>query len=132
MMTGLMKIVFGLAVFLPCIIFAAESKWYYIGQDDQVIADITLRPGERKAFSIKSSTKREYMFQVEMKPEDTEKIKKGPYPVEMKQVGTNNTIRTFYGGLKCDPAKGVITLELTNISNREHKVVLFEPIGWNR
>lgn len=131
-MRRLTQLIVLLAVLMPCVIFAAERKWYYIGKDDLVIADLTLRPNERKVFVINSAITKEFMFQTEMTPEDSEKIKKGPYPVEMKQVGTNNSIRTFYGGLKCNPIKGVITLELTNVSTREYKVVVFEPVGWNQ
>lgn len=129
-MNKLIKYILILSALIPCVTYADEAKWYYIGNDDKVIADLRLEPKQKRVFIIKSSESKEIMFQTEIKQDDSEKRKKGPFPIEMKQIETNKSIRTFYGGLMCDPVKGVITLELTNVSDKQYKVVVFEAIGW--
>jgi len=131
-MNNTVRIIFvtTLLLFIATINHAKESKWYNIGEDDKVIADLTLRPKAKKAVTVRSSEAKKIMFQAEAKPGDWERIQKGPYPIEFKQIGTKNVIQTFYGGFSCEPINGVITLELTNLSEREQRVVVFEPIGW--
>lgn len=126
------KIVFAttLLLLIATTNYAKESKWFSIGKDDKVIADLNLQPKAKRAVTVRALKGKKIMFQAEVKQGDWERIQKGPYPIEFKQIGTQNVIQTFYGGFTCEPTNGVITLELTNLSGREQRVVVFEPIGW--
>ncbi|MCM0081133.1 hypothetical protein L4X63_05975 [Geomonas sp. Red32] len=112
---------------MPCLVNAADKKWYRIGTNDIVIADLKLQPSQKQVVTIKSTETKEIWIQSEMKQDDWEKMQKGQYPIQMKQVGTSKSILTYYGGLKFDPIKGTIKIEVMNVSKKPYKVLVFQP-----
>lgn len=102
----------------------AGEKWYTIAVDEMYVADFTLNSGNKKVITIETSKKETVLFRVELHDGDFYKVGKGPYPINMKNMGSEMSLSSFYGGFECNPIDGKIQLEFSNKDNTPYKVLV--------
>lgn len=106
------------------ILIGASGSWFSLGPLERYVTDFTLQSNQTKEVSIKSQKSQHVMFRVDATGESMDTIARGPYPINMTQVGQDRSITSFYGGLDCKPINGQIRLKLANTARKAYRVLI--------
>ncbi len=102
----------------------AESKWYSLGRTEEYVSDFVIQPSGVKEIIIKAKDKLNVTFRVDVSGEQEKTLMYGPFPIEMLDVGSRKSIKTFFGGLDLVPVNGEIRLIFNNSGKKDYRVLV--------
>lgn len=106
----------------------AESKWYTLGRNEEYISDFVIQPSGVKEIIVKAKDKLNVTFRVDVTGEQEKTLMSGPFPIEMTDLGSRKTIKSFFGGLDLVPVNGEISLVFKNSGKKDYKVLVVKLI----
>ena len=102
----------------------AENSWYNLGQNEEYISDFVILPNSVKEVAVKSNSKISITFRVDVSGEQEKTLMYGPFPIEMMDVESGKSLRSFYGGLDFVPVKGVIRVVFKNSGKKDYRILV--------